>query len=122
MNSKKVSLAILKVSALAAMASMYLLSICYRSAEFMRNYAKLAIAQIEKEETKPIPTLPQSIQLPNLLTFLPKHQAIINQLPRQYLTVKHLKHWAKAIRVRGYSKMVKSELITLLTPTAIQPT
>jgi len=51
------------------------------------------------------------IELPDITHFLPKYRSLINQLPRDYLTVKMLKKWSKEIGIKGYSKMLKSQLV-----------
>ena len=73
----------------------------------------LMLAAVKEESPQPTPPVPILLipTLPDITFFLPKHRAIANQLPRDYLTVKMLKQWAKEIGVKGYSKMLTSQLV-----------
>lgn len=111
MNKTKVLIVIAKLLGTVLVLSLLLITMSLIEL-FQAIYAAKAekpvlLLTAAKEPPKPTAIPP----LPDITYFLPKRRAIINQLPRDYLTVKMLKQWAKEKGVKGYSRMLKSQLV-----------
>ncbi|AFY73533.1 hypothetical protein Syn7502_01465 [Synechococcus sp. PCC 7502] len=113
MTKTKIALTIVKLLGITALLAIALATIIL--IETLQLIAHLIHALTEKPEItlsiQPLlkPIVP--IKFPNT-----KPQWMIDLLPREYLTIKYLKAWAKQRRIKNYSKLSKSNLILALSP------
>lgn len=113
MNKTKITLTIVKLLGIAVLLAIALTTTIL--IEGLQLIAKLIqnLNEAERQVIAPIKLQPV-IQLkdPNS-----RYRWIIDLLPRDYLTVKYLKTWAKERRIKHYSKLSKSQLVLALSPT-----
>jgi hypothetical protein len=112
MNKTKIALTIVKLLGIAVLLAIALTTTIF--IEGLQIIAKLIqnLNEVERLVIAPIQAQPL-IQLKSPKS---KYQWMIDLLPRDYLTVKHLKAWAKERRIKHYSKLSKSQLVLALSP------
>jgi len=81
--------------------------------------ASPVLSNIMESSEISMPSAIASLMLSSVKPFrLPSnsYREIIKQLPRNVLSMKYLKDWAKSVGIKGYSKMSKAKLVQALSP------
>jgi hypothetical protein len=111
MNKSKAALNIIKLLGIALLLTIALLTtILIEGLQAIIALIKFLNSDQVEEFTSALPNMP-SIPI-RLTSFKPKW--MIDLLPREYLNIKHLKAFAKQLRIKNYSKLNKAKLVMVL--------
>ena len=114
MNKTKITLTIIKLVGIALLLTIALLATIMIEGlqaiialvKFLNSAkAENLVSQLVLNPVASIPTI-------KLSNFKPKW--MIDLLPREYLNIKHLKAFAKQLRIKSYSKLNKAKLVMAL--------
>jgi hypothetical protein len=114
MNKTKIALTIAKLVGIALLLTIALLAtIVIEGLQQLIELIKFLNSEkaenlVSESMLNPITSIP-TIKLSN---FKPKW--MIDLLPREYLNIKHLKAFAKQLRIKSYSKLNKAKLVMAL--------
>jgi len=111
MNKSKIATTIIKLLGIALLLAIAL------TITILIEALQLISALIQSLSNENAANVPQQQELmpsiPIKLTNL-KPQWMIDLLPREYLNLKHLKAFAKQLRIKNYSKLNKAKLVMAL--------
>jgi hypothetical protein len=114
MNKSKIALTIFKLFGIVTLLTIALITIILiEGLQLITQFIQSLTTEYEPIKVNLLlkPVIP--IKFPNS-----RPKWAIDLLPKEYLNIKHLKAWAKQLKIKNYSKLTKSKLILALTPVA----